>query len=132
MKWFQNITTLDELRSEYRRLALLHHPDKGGSTADMQEISRRICEMAAAGLRVLAIARKDRAEVEDAERRMTFLGLVGMMDPPREEAIRVLTEEATPPESPSTRSPGSASTARSGRRWRSSTRTAANCSPSAT
>ena len=39
MKWFQNITTLDELRSEYRRLALLHHPDKGGSTADMQEIN---------------------------------------------------------------------------------------------
>ena len=39
MKWFQNITTLDELRSEYRRLALLHHPDRGGSTADMQEIN---------------------------------------------------------------------------------------------
>ena len=39
MKWFTNITTLDGLRSEYRRLALLHHPDKGGSTADMQEIN---------------------------------------------------------------------------------------------
>lgn len=39
MKWFTNVTTLDGLRSEYRRLALLHHPDKGGSTADMQEIN---------------------------------------------------------------------------------------------
>lgn len=39
MKWFHNITSLDELRSEYRRLALLHHPDKGGSTSDMQEIN---------------------------------------------------------------------------------------------
>lgn len=39
MKWFHNITTLDELRSEYRRLALMHHPDKGGSTSDMQEIN---------------------------------------------------------------------------------------------
>lgn len=39
MKWFTNITTLDGLRSEYRRFALLHHPDKGGSTSDMQEIN---------------------------------------------------------------------------------------------
>ena len=39
MKWFHNINTLDELRTAYRRLAVLHHPDKGGSTADMQEIN---------------------------------------------------------------------------------------------
>ncbi|HNW74591.1 MAG TPA: hypothetical protein PKN44_13260 [Bacteroidales bacterium] len=39
MKWFHNINTLGELRSEYRRLAMLHHPDKGGSTSDMQEIN---------------------------------------------------------------------------------------------
>ncbi len=29
MKWFHNINTLDELRTAYRRLAVLHHPDKG-------------------------------------------------------------------------------------------------------
>lgn len=39
MKWFKNINILDELRTAYRRLALLHHPDKGGSTSDMQEIN---------------------------------------------------------------------------------------------
>jgi len=39
MKWFHNITTLDELRTAYRRLALLHHHDRGGSTTDMQEIN---------------------------------------------------------------------------------------------
>ena len=39
MKWFHNITTLDQLRSEYRKLAIKHHPDKGGSTVDMQEIN---------------------------------------------------------------------------------------------
>jgi hypothetical protein len=39
MKWFTNIKTLDELRTAYRKLAVLHHPDKGGSTADMQEIN---------------------------------------------------------------------------------------------
>ncbi|MEO8681024.1 MAG: cation-translocating P-type ATPase [Vicinamibacterales bacterium] len=43
-------------------------------------------EMASVGLRVLAIARKRHAELADAERTMTWLGLVGMMDPPRAEA----------------------------------------------
>ena len=42
--------------------------------------------MAGEGLRVLAIARKTGAALEDAERQMTLLGLVAMMDPPREEA----------------------------------------------
>lgn len=39
IKWFQNIKTLDELRTMYRKLAVKHHPDKGGSTSDMQEIN---------------------------------------------------------------------------------------------
>jgi len=30
---------LDELRKEYRRLAFLYHPDKGGETAIMQVIN---------------------------------------------------------------------------------------------
>jgi curved DNA-binding protein CbpA len=38
-KWFQNVKTLDELRTMYRKLALLHHPDRGGSTQNMQEIN---------------------------------------------------------------------------------------------
>ena len=42
--------------------------------------------MASEGLRVLAVARKTSTSVEDAEREMTLLGLVGMMDPPRAEA----------------------------------------------
>ena len=31
--------TLDELRREYHRLAFIHHPDKGGKTATMQNIN---------------------------------------------------------------------------------------------
>ena len=43
-------------------------------------------QMAGEGLRVLAIARKSGASIDDAERSMTLLGLVAMMDPPRIEA----------------------------------------------
>ena len=43
-------------------------------------------EMASEALRVLAIAHKREATLQDGEREMTFLGLVGMIDPPRPEA----------------------------------------------
>jgi Ca2+-transporting ATPase len=49
----------------------------------VREAERR---MAAEGLRVLAISRKSAASLADAEQHMTFLGLVGIMDPPRAEA----------------------------------------------
>ena len=43
-------------------------------------------ELAGEALRVLAVARRPDATLETAEREMTFLGLVGMIDPPRPEA----------------------------------------------
>ncbi len=43
-------------------------------------------EMANDALRVLAVATKDNATLETAEQGMTFLGLAGMIDPPRPEA----------------------------------------------
>jgi Ca2+-transporting ATPase len=42
--------------------------------------------MAGEALRVLGIATKPQATLESAQQRMTFLGLVGMIDPPRPEA----------------------------------------------
>lgn len=39
MKYFINVKTLDELKKEYRRLAMIHHPDRGGDTATMQAIN---------------------------------------------------------------------------------------------
>ena len=39
MTHFQNITSLAELKKQYRVLALANHPDRGGSTEIMQEIN---------------------------------------------------------------------------------------------
>ena len=44
--WFANVHTLDELKAEYRRLAIIHHPDKGGKTEDMQEINAQYDKLA--------------------------------------------------------------------------------------
>jgi P-type Ca2+ transporter type 2C len=50
------------------------------------EVLDRARQMAGEALRVLAIAYKPRADVENAEHEMTLLGLAGMIDPPRPEA----------------------------------------------
>ncbi len=50
------------------------------------EIVEAARAMAGDALRVLAIARRDGAARGSAEREMTFLGLAGMIDPPRPEA----------------------------------------------
>ena len=39
MKYFTNINSLDELKKEYRRLVLKHHPDCGGDTETMKQIN---------------------------------------------------------------------------------------------
>ena len=39
MKFFANVDNIEDLKAEYRRLAMLHHPDRGGDTATMQKIN---------------------------------------------------------------------------------------------
>jgi Ca2+-transporting ATPase len=54
--------------------------------ADRQRILAGAQAMANEALRVLGIASKSAATLKDAEREMTFLGLTGMIDPPRPES----------------------------------------------
>ena len=63
--------------------------------ASRSAILEAVRQMASEGLRVLAVADKTGATPQDAEREATFLGLVGMIDPPRPEvkgAIHTCTQ----------------------------------------
>ena len=39
MAYFKNITTLEQLRKQYRDLLKIHHPDNEGDVPDMQVIN---------------------------------------------------------------------------------------------
>ncbi|MBM3231532.1 cation-translocating P-type ATPase [Candidatus Peregrinibacteria bacterium] len=60
--------------------------------ADREAILRNAESMAGDSLRVLALAEKRNATLGDAETGMTFLGLVGMSDPPRPEAKEAVSK----------------------------------------
>ncbi|HWT00355.1 MAG TPA: calcium-translocating P-type ATPase, SERCA-type [Pyrinomonadaceae bacterium] len=106
--------------SETKRMTTLHETQRGGAvayskgapefildsctcqltrdgeaeltTACRAKILHTAQEMASEALRVLAVARKHNAKLADAESGMTFLGLVGMIDPPRPEARAAVAE----------------------------------------
>jgi len=39
MKWFYNPKSLEDLKRQYHKLIMKHHPDKGGNVEDMKEIN---------------------------------------------------------------------------------------------
>ena len=57
---------------------------------DRAEILHAAHEMASEALRVLAVSYKREANIANAESQMTFLGLMGMIDPPRQEALEAV------------------------------------------
>ena len=65
MTYFQNIRSLADLKKEYRRLALEHHPDKGGDTTIMQQVNTEFEK--------LYDVWKDRQDVSVAKRLRTRL-----------------------------------------------------------
>ncbi|MDP3789729.1 MAG: cation-translocating P-type ATPase [Candidatus Omnitrophota bacterium] len=60
------------------------------TTQESERILTIAQDMASKALRVLGIAYKPNATAADAERDMVFLGLVGMIDPPRPEAKKAV------------------------------------------
>jgi Ca2+-transporting ATPase len=73
--------------------SIFYTADGGMDTADPEEIHRRVEDMAQQGLRVLAFSRMEmppeteRITHEDLEEGLQFIGLQGMIDPPRPEAM---------------------------------------------
>ena len=43
--FFENVETLEDLRSQYKKLVFKHHPDRGGRTEDMQQINAEYEEL---------------------------------------------------------------------------------------
>ena len=63
--------------------------------AGRAEVLAAFTALASEGLRTLAMADKQGASLADAETGLTFLGLVGMLDPPRPEATAAIQTCAT-------------------------------------
>lgn len=43
--FFKDVTTVEELKKQYKALAFKHHPDKGGRVEDMQQINNEYDEL---------------------------------------------------------------------------------------
>lgn len=51
MKWFNECTTLEEVKAQYKKFAKQYHPDLGGDTATMQEINKAFTDAIAKAIK---------------------------------------------------------------------------------
>jgi len=79
-----------EVILESCRLLLMDEGERPLTPSDREQILEAARTMAGEALRVLAVADKAPALPEGAEEGMTFLGLVGIIDPPRPEAKQAI------------------------------------------
>ena len=94
----KRMTTVHRLPNGQYRIITKGAPDillrYCASTTAKSRIAGQNNEMASRALRVLGVAYRDTASlpqsVDEAERGLSFLGLIGMMDPPRPEAERAV------------------------------------------
>ncbi|MDI5892192.1 cation-translocating P-type ATPase [Halomonas rhizosphaerae] len=102
------MATLHELEGEQyllvkgapdRLLEMCHRvrTEEGGQALDVATWEARIHDLSSRGLRVLALAEKPVRDVheltdEHAEQELMLLGLIGLLDPPREEAIEAVKD----------------------------------------
>ena len=44
-KFFKDVKSIEDLKAQYKKLAFKHHPDRGGKTADMQQVNNEYDEL---------------------------------------------------------------------------------------
>lgn len=68
MKYFNNVTTIDELKRKYREYCLTMHPDRGGNAAEFQAMSAEF-EQVAKGMSGTMQHAQEEAKRQEAEAR---------------------------------------------------------------
>ena len=75
-RFFDSLTTLEALKKEYRRLAMIFHPDCGGTDADMQELNRQYEE---AQNRIKYAAPAGSRDAESSESSAEFVAIIDLL-----------------------------------------------------
>lgn len=78
-KYFRGInngTTIDDIKAQYRKLAIANHPDNGGSTETMAEINAEYTELCKRFGHVRKAANGSTYETEQTERPEAFIQII--------------------------------------------------------
>lgn len=81
MRYFNNPQTLEELKKQYKKLAMQHHPDVGGSVEKMQEINAEYDKLFAAlkNIRRTADGKTYTSQTENTESANDFKKIINKL-----------------------------------------------------